>query len=405
MDSPKVKYARTADGAHIAYQTWGSGPVDILISSGLWWHIEFQWTEPTVAHYLEALGRIGRVIAFDKRGTGLSDRVPVDRLPTLEERTDDLAAVLDAVGADKAVVIGQNHGAPMAILFVATYPERTHSLILSGAFARFVRAPDYPWGFPEDLAQRTLARMEEHWDEPNTLAQVAPSRVNDSHARDWWATMQRMAVSPAAAVALFRMSMDTDVRDVLAAIHVPTLVVHLTGDRLINIGCGRHLAEHIDGAQFVEAEGSDVVFEDLPEIGDAIEEFVTGRPARVSPTVSLRRWCSPTSLTRRSISQRWVTVAGARCSTVTTRWSKGRWSVIEVARSTRRATGCSRSSTVRHVRCSARAQYGMALGRSASRSALVYTPARSSYAATTSRGWQSTSERESRRSAAQATCS
>ncbi len=283
MDSPKVKYARTGDGVHIAYQTWGSGPVDILISSGLWWHIEFQWTEPTVAHYLEALGRIGRVITFDKRGTGLSDRVPVDRLPTLEERTDDLTAVLDAVGAEKAVVIGQNHGAPMAILFAATYPERTHSLILSGAFARFVQAADYPWGFPEHLAERTLARMEEHWDEPNALAQVAPSRVDDSHARDWWATMQRMAVSPAAAVALFRMSMETDVRDVLAAIHVPTLVVHLTGDRLINIGCGRHLAEHIDGAQFVEAEGSDVVFEDLPEIGDAIEEFVTGRPAAREP--------------------------------------------------------------------------------------------------------------------------
>ena len=147
MDSPKGSYARTGDGVHVAYQTWGSGPVDILISGGLWWHLEFQWTEPTVARYLEGLGRIGRVIAFDKRGTGLSDRVPVDRLPTLEERTDDLTAVLDAVGADKAVVIGQNHGAPMAILFAATYPERTHSLVLQGAFARFVRTADYPWGF------------------------------------------------------------------------------------------------------------------------------------------------------------------------------------------------------------------------------------------------------------------
>ena len=283
MESPKVKYARTGEGVHIAYQSWGSGPVDILISGGLWWHIEFQWTEPSVARYLEGLGRIGRVIAFDKRGTGLSDRVPVDRLPTLEERTDDLTAVLDAVGAEKAVVIGQNHGAPMAILFAATHPERTHSLVLQGAFARFVRAADYPWGFPEHLAEGALARMEEHWDEPNALAQVAPSHVDDSHAREWWTTMQRMSVSPAAAVALLRMSMEIDVRDVLAAIHVPTLVVHLSDDRLINVGCGRHLAEHIEGARFVEAEGSDIVFEDVPEIGDAIAEFVTGRPVAREP--------------------------------------------------------------------------------------------------------------------------
>jgi pimeloyl-ACP methyl ester carboxylesterase/class 3 adenylate cyclase len=283
VDSPTVKYARTGDGVHIAYQTWGSGPVDILLSGALWWHIEFQWSEPTLAHVFEALGRIGRVIAFDKRGTGLSDRVPTDRLPTLEERTDDLTAVLDALGVERAVVVGQNHGAPMALLFAATYPERTHSLVLQGGFARFVRAADYPWGFPEQLAERTLARMEEHWDEPNALAQVAPGHVDDAHAREWWARMQRMAVSPAAAVALFRMSMETDVRDVLAAIHVPTLVVHLKGDRLINVGCGRHLAEHIEGARFVEAEGSDIVFEESPEIWDAIHEFVTGRPSIREP--------------------------------------------------------------------------------------------------------------------------
>ena len=247
---PATRYAKTTDGVHIAYQVFGDGPIDILISGALWWHLEFQWTEPSMVSLFERLGRLGRVILFDKRGTGLSDRVPVDRLPTLETRLDDLTAVLDAAGSSSAVVIGTNHGAPLAILFAATFPDRTASLILLGAYARCLRAADYPWGFPEHLAPRVADRMEDHWDEPHAINQIAPSSADDPRVREWWATMQRQSVSPAAAVALWKMAIATDVRDVLSAVHVPTLVMHLADDRLIRPGlrtspCRQHCRRHV----------------------------------------------------------------------------------------------------------------------------------------------------------------
>jgi class 3 adenylate cyclase len=274
---PPTRYAKTSDGVHIAYQVYGDGPVDILLSGSLWWHLEFQWTDPSAVRVKERLARLGRVIEFDKRGTGLSDRVPVDRLPTLEQRIDDITAVLDAAGSTSAVLLGQNHGAPLALLFAATFPERTRALILQGAFARFAEAPDYSYGFPERLVSRVVEQMESHWDEPHALAQIAPSSVHDPDLREWWTTMQRMAVSPGAALALWNMSMATDVRGVLPAIHVPTLVVHLSDDRLIHIGCGRHLAEHIAGATFVEVPGSDIGWSDPTPVSDVIEEWLTGR--------------------------------------------------------------------------------------------------------------------------------
>lgn len=274
---PPTRYAKTSDGVHIAYQVCGDGPVDILYSTALWWHLEFQWTEPTYVRYVERLARLGRVIAFDKRGTGLSDRVPIDRLPSLEQRIDDITAVLDAVGSTSAVLAAANHAAPLVLLFAATFPERTRALILQGGFARFAEAPDYPWGFPTRLVPRVEEQMESHWDEPHALAQIAPSFVHDARAREWWTTMQRMAVSPGAALALWNMSMATDLRAVLPAIHVPTLVVHLSDDRLINIGCGRHLAEHIADATFVEVPGSDLIFAGFTPIADVIEEWLTGR--------------------------------------------------------------------------------------------------------------------------------
>ncbi len=169
---PPTRYAKTSDGVHIAYQVYGDGPVDILLSGSLWWHLEFQWTDPSAVRVKERLARLGRVIEFDKRGTGLSDRVPVDRLPTLEQRIDDITAVLDAAGSTSAVLLGQNHGAPLALLFAATFPERTRALVLQGAFARFAEAPDYPYGFPQRLVPRVVEQMESHWDEPHALAQL-----------------------------------------------------------------------------------------------------------------------------------------------------------------------------------------------------------------------------------------
>lgn len=284
---PTTRYAKTGDGVHIAYQVFGEGPIDILVSGALWWHVEFQWTDPSMVALHERLARLGRVIVFDKRGTGLSDRVPVDRLPTLEARLDDLTAVLDAAGSSSAVLVGANHGAPLAILFAATFPDRTDSLILWGAYARCLEAADYPCGLAEHLASQVEARMEDHWDEPHGIEQLAPSAADDPTARSWWSTMQRHSVSPAAAVALWRMATATDVRDVLPAVHVPTLVMHLADDRLVDPGCGQHLVDNIEHARFVELPGADTNFVDLTPVADAIEEFLTGRIRAPEPDRAL----------------------------------------------------------------------------------------------------------------------
>jgi len=173
---PATRYAKTSDGVHIAYQVYGYGPVDILLSGSLWWHLEFQWTDPSVVRVKERLARLGRVVEFDKRGTGLSDRVPVDRLPTLEQRIDDITAVLDAAGSTSAVLLGQNHGAPLALLFAATFPDRTRALVLQGAFARFVEAPDYPCGFPARLVPRVVEQMESHGTSRTRSRRSRPAR-------------------------------------------------------------------------------------------------------------------------------------------------------------------------------------------------------------------------------------
>jgi pimeloyl-ACP methyl ester carboxylesterase len=308
VEMPPTRYAQTNDGVHIAYQVYGDGPVDILYSTALWWHLEFQWTNPATVRWKERLARLGRVIEFDKRGTGLSDRVPIDRLPTLEQRIDDITAVLDAVDSTSAVMLGVNHGAPLALLFAATFPERTRALMVQGGFARFAEAPDYPWGFPARLVPRVVQQMESHWDEPHALAQIAPSLTLDPHLREWWTTMQRMAVSPGAALALWNMAMETDVRAVLPAIHVPTLVVHLSDDRLINIGCGRHLAENIAGATFVEVSGADVFGADFTPIADVVEEWLTGR----APETEVDRVLATVLFTDIIDSTKWLIAHGDR---------------------------------------------------------------------------------------------
>ena len=172
---PETRYARSG-AVNIAYQVVGDGSVDLLWIPVFAQHVELSWEEPHRRAWLESLASDYRLIVFDKRGTGLSDRVPVDRLPSLDERIDDITTVLDAVGSTSAVVYGQNHGAPLALLFAATFLERTESLILLDAFARFTRAPGYPWGFPSELAPQVVALMEEHWDEPHALRQIATTR-------------------------------------------------------------------------------------------------------------------------------------------------------------------------------------------------------------------------------------
>jgi pimeloyl-ACP methyl ester carboxylesterase len=276
---PKTRYARSGD-LSIAYQVFGSGEVDLVMAPGFVSHLEWAWQEPGVRHFLERLGSFARLVLFDKRGTGLSD--PVAGPGTLEERIDDVRAVMDAAGSARAALFGTSEGGAMAMLFAALHPERISSLILYGTAARWTHAADYPYGRPLGPYLEALDSYVDHWGEGLGLDVFAPSRAEDSALQEWWATMQRMGASPGMARQLFSTYAHLDVRDILDAIHVPTLVIHRRGDRVMDLAHGRYLAEHIPGARWVELDGED----HLPFVGDAeqvvaeIEEFLTGsRPA------------------------------------------------------------------------------------------------------------------------------
>jgi pimeloyl-ACP methyl ester carboxylesterase len=281
---PETKYTKSGD-VHIAYQVVGNGPLDLVVVPGWVSHLEVQyWEEPFIARFFERLARFSRLILFDKRGTGLSDRVARDALPTLEQRMEDVHAVMDAARSKRAALFGISEGGAMCALFAATYPERTSALVMSGCYAKWVRADDYPWAPPREVHEAAFAAYEKNWGTPIGFKTIAPSAANDERSRNWWARYLRMGASPGDGVALYRMNVEIDVRAVLPAIKVPTLVMHRKGDRLIDINNGRYLAEHIPGAKYVELEGAD----HLPWFGDAeaplaeIEEFLTGiRPVQV----------------------------------------------------------------------------------------------------------------------------
>lgn len=272
---PETRYARSG-GVHIAYQVFGKGPPDLIFMPGWVSHIEYAWEEPMFARFLERLGSFSRVVWFDKRGTGLSDRV--SGLPILEERMDDLHAVMKAVGVKRAAVFGTSEGGSMSTLFAATYPERVSSLILYGAFAKRIRAPDYPWAPTRSEREKWIQQLEAGWGGPVELDTLAPSAADDQNFRRWFSAYGRLSVSPSAAVALARMNTDIDIRAVLPSIHVPTLVIHRSGDRDVPIGNGRFLAQHIPGAKWVELAGNDHVWwvGDSDAILDEVQEFVTG---------------------------------------------------------------------------------------------------------------------------------
>jgi pimeloyl-ACP methyl ester carboxylesterase/DNA-binding winged helix-turn-helix (wHTH) protein len=276
-DIPKTHYARSGD-VNIAYQVLGEGSLDLVFVMGWVSHLDYFWTDPSFARFLRRLSSFSRLILFDKRGTGLSDRVRVDSLPTLEQRMDDVRAVMDAVGSKRAVLCGVSEGGAMSALFAATYPERTSGLVLIGSYAKRIRDDSYPWGPTEAEREDFLDEIRDHWGGPVGLEERAPSMASDAHFRQWWAAYLRTAASPTAAVALTKMNSEADIRGVLPAIRVPTLVLHRAGDRCLRVDEGRYLANRIPGARFVELPGVD----HLPFIGDQnsiideIEEFVTG---------------------------------------------------------------------------------------------------------------------------------
>jgi class 3 adenylate cyclase len=278
-----IHYA-SSDGFQIAYEAFGSGPRDLVFVHGWVTNIELLWEHPRVARALERLGSFCRVINFDKRGTGLSDRVPVDRLPTLEQRMDDVRAVMDAVGSERAVLFGHSEGGPMCLLFAAAYPQRTEGLVLYGTFAARARHPDHPWAPTAEERARHVRRIKEEWGGVVHLDELAPSLADDEDFRDWWARYLRSSASPAAAAALTSMNSEVDVRSVLPGITVPTLVVHHRGDRRVDVGAARWLAGQIPGARFVELPGDDhLIWADPDPIVDLVEEFVTGVPPAEVP--------------------------------------------------------------------------------------------------------------------------
>jgi len=247
IDRPEIRYTRSGD-VNIAYQIVGNGPLDLVFVHGWVSNLDWGWQDPAFARTMDRLASFSRLILFDKRGTGLSDRVPLDALPTLEQRMDDLRAVMDAAASERAALFGFSEGGPLCALFAATFPERTRALVAYGSYARWVRTDDHPWAPTSEVHERGMERMVRDWGKPFAPEIFAPSLCRDERFLRSWASFLRNSASPAAALALYRMNIEIDIRAVLPTIQVPTLILHRTGDRLVHVGCGRYLAEHIPGA-------------------------------------------------------------------------------------------------------------------------------------------------------------
>jgi pimeloyl-ACP methyl ester carboxylesterase len=291
MEQPRTRYARSGE-ISIAYQVVGDKPFDLIWVPGWISNVEESWEVPEYAHFLHRLASFSRLILFDKRGTGLSDRVSNDRLPTLEQRMDDVRAVLDATGSERAAVFGASEGGNLSILFAATHPERVHALVLQAVYAKRLWSPDYPWAPSPEQRERDTELIAREWAEEMDVAQLAPSAVADPALMRRITTFFRRSASPGAAMALNRMNAQIDTRSVLPTIRVPTLVIQRVGDREVNVEEERWIASQIRDAKYVELAGDD----HLPWIGDSdlllddVEEFLTGvrrgpDPDRVLATV------------------------------------------------------------------------------------------------------------------------
>jgi pimeloyl-ACP methyl ester carboxylesterase len=284
----QTKYAKSGD-VHIAYRVFGDGPHDIVLIPGTISHVELYWEFPMNEYLLKRLTSFARVIVFDKRGQGLSDRVAEQ---TLEERIADVRAVMDAAGSERATVYGWSEGGAMSLMFAATYPERTSGLVLYATFATMTAEP---WAVPLEIAEQILAHWVGHWGEGMIIAINAPSRANDEAFMQWGARLERASASPGSIEALLRANYEIDVRHILPSIQVPTLIAHRTGDSLVPVEMGRYLAQNIPGAKYVELPGNDHMLQALDQdvldvLIDEIEELITGvrhrpEPDRVLATV------------------------------------------------------------------------------------------------------------------------
>jgi len=286
---PQTRYTKSGE-VSIAYQVLGQGPPDLVYIPGWVSNIEIFWEEPALARFLTRLASFSRLILFDKRGTGLSDRVA--EMPNLEVRMDDVRAVLDAVGSERAALFGSSEGGVMCALFAATYPSRTSALVMHGSYARLTSAQDYPWGPTAEERSAFIDQAMREWGGPIGLDDRAPSMAHDERFRGWWARYLRLSVSPAAFATLSCMNAQIDIRHVLPAIRIPTLILHSVNDRAMDVGGSRYLAERIPGAKLIELTGPDHVpwLSDADVLANEIEEFLTGvrrgpEPDRVLATV------------------------------------------------------------------------------------------------------------------------
>jgi pimeloyl-ACP methyl ester carboxylesterase/DNA-binding CsgD family transcriptional regulator len=281
-----ARYARSGD-VNIAYQVVGEGPIDLVLVLGWVSHLAYVWELPAMATFLNRLASFSRLILFDKRGCGMSDRV--HPLPSLEQRMDDVRAVLDAVGSTRAALLGISEGGVMSALFAATYPERTAGLIIDGSYPSALRRPGYPWGIPEDKFEERMATVKDVWGKVIGMERYAPSQVHNPEVANWWATFTQMSASPGDAENLMRMNVLIDIRNILPAIRVPTLIVHARGDKVAPIEAGRYFAEHIPNARLLELDSDDhwPYFGDADQVIGEIQEFLTGVRSGPAPETML----------------------------------------------------------------------------------------------------------------------
>lgn len=318
MTKMHTRYARVGSDS-IAYQIIGQGEIDIVYVPCWISHLERLWREPRFAQFIERLSAFGRVILFDKRGTGLSDPAPATSFGSLDERMEDLLAVLDAAGSTSTVVFGSEIGGKLATLFAATYPERTAALVTFGTSARGTWAPDYPWAPTAEEHEQRLARLLREWGGPVMVEAYAPSLAHDPAFSRWWAECIRSGASPAAGVAVQRLSAETDIRHALPRIKAPTLILNRAGDRVVDVEAGRYMAARISSSQFVELPGSDhLTFTgDQDALFHALECFLaektrsTSRPRQMIATVAAIDVLGVAETATRLGTERWAEVSDA----------------------------------------------------------------------------------------------
>jgi pimeloyl-ACP methyl ester carboxylesterase len=334
---PETKYAKSGN-VHIAYQVTGDGPIDLVFVHGWISHIEHLWEEPSIARFLGRLGSFSRLIMLDKRGTGLSDPVPLDQLPTLDERMDDIRAVMDAAKSERAALLGTSEAGALNLLFAATYPQRTAALILLNSYARLGWSEDYPFGIRAADAAGLLEAIEVGWGQGVAFEALVASQSDNQSMRSWWARYQRLAASPGAAVTLLRRAFDTDARAVLPTIGVPTLILHRAGDPFTGIEHGRYLAARIPGAKYVELAGHDHLFfaEDSDQLLAEIQEFLTGareasEPDRVLATVLFADLVQSTEQAAKRGDRRWRDVLEAYYGVVRAELARFRGREVDTA--------------------------------------------------------------------------